>query len=226
MSAVLFEIRTKESMADLLDRLGGISPGRIRMYPYPGTATVDDVVRIERSENRLFELVDGVLVEKAMGFTESRLAAAIIAALSNYVDSEDLGVVTGRPDGMIQFPANLVRMPDVAFVPWEQFPNDGVTSEAAPAVVPGLAVEILSPSNTEGEMLRKLREYFSAGVPLVWLVNPAAQSVSVYTSATRSKVVPLDGILDGGKVLPGFRLPVAKIFARLKRTRKHKRNGR
>jgi len=225
MSAVLFEIRTKESMADLLDRLGGISPGRIRMYPYPGTATVDDVVRIERSENRLFELVDGVLVEKAMGFTESRLAAAIIAALSNYVDSEDLGVVTG-PDGMIQFPANLVRMPDVAFVPWEQFPNDEVTSEAAPAVVPGLAVEILSPSNTEGEMLRKLREYFSAGVPLVWLVNPAAQSVSVYTSATRSKVVPLDGILDGGKVLPGFRLPVAKIFARLKRTRKHKRNGR
>jgi Uma2 family endonuclease len=212
-------------MDDFLERLGGVSPGRIRMNPHPGTATLDDVVRIERQENRLFELVDGVLVEKVMGFTESQLAAAIIAALSNYVDSEDLGVVTG-PDGMIQFPAELVRMPDVAFVPWEEFPNEEVTNEAAPEVVPGLAVEVLSPGNTAGEMSRKLREYFSAGVSLVWFVNPATQAVTVYTSPTRSKVVPLEGMLDGGKVLPGFRLPVAKIFARLKRTRKHKRNGR
>ena len=106
------------------------------MNPSPGTATVADVVRIERKEKRLFELVDGVLVEKVMGFTESQLAIVIAAALSNYLEADDLGVVTG-PDGMIRFPANLIRMPDVAFVPWEEFPSGEVTTEAAPEVVPG-----------------------------------------------------------------------------------------
>jgi Uma2 family endonuclease len=225
MSMAPTEHPPTETMADLLNRLGGVSPERIRWRPLPGTATVEDVVEIEQRENRLFELVDGVLVEKIMDFSESRLAIAIAAALETYVESKDLGVVTG-PDGMIRFPENLVRMPDVAFVPWREFPDDEVTEEAAPAVVPDLAVEILSKGNTPGEMSRKLREYFSAGVPLVWFVDPKAQSVTVYSSPTRSKVVPLEGTLDGGKVLPGFRLPVAKIFARLKRTRKPKRNGR
>jgi Uma2 family endonuclease len=221
--SVALSARENESIADVLDRLGGISPTRVRWRPYP--ATIDDVVRIEQKENRLFELVDGVLVEKVMGFTESRLATAVIAALANYLDANDLGVVTG-PDGMIRFPANLVRMPDVAFVPWDQFPNDEVTEEAAPAVVPGLAVEVLSPGNTPGEMARKLREYFAAGVSLVWFVDPKDKAVTVYTSPSRSKVVPHDAALDGGAVLPGFELPVAKIFAGLKRGRKPKRNGR
>lgn len=225
MSMAPTEHPPAETMADLLHRLGDVSPERIRWRPLPGTATVEDVVEIEQRENRLFELVDGVLVEKIMGFSESRLAVAIAAALEAYVESKDLGVITG-PDGMIRFPENLIRMPDVAFVPWGEFPDEEVTEEAAPAVVPDLAVEVLSKGNTPGEMSRKLREYFSAGVPLVWFVDLPTQSVTVYSSPTRSKVVPPEGTLDGGKVLPGFRLPVAKIFARLKRTRKPKRNGR
>ncbi len=194
------------------------------MNPLPGTATVEDVVRIEEQENRLFELVDGVLVEKVVGFTESQLASAIIAALSNYLDANDLGVVTG-PDGMIRFPGNLVRMPDVAFVRWEEFPG-GENKEAAPRVVPALAVEVLSPGNTTAEMSRKLREYFAGGVTIVWFVDPPSRSVTVYTSPTESKVVPYEGTLDGGRVLPGFQLLVAKIFARLKRSPKTDREGK
>jgi Uma2 family endonuclease len=222
MSVAISSPPLPQTLADLLDQLGGVSPVRIRMNPFPGTATVEDVVRIEEQENRLFELVDGVLVEKVMGFTESQLAAAIIAALSNYLDTNDLGVITA-PDGMIRFPGNLVRIPDVAFVPWEEF-SAGENKEAAPMVVPALAVEVLSPGNTAAEMSRKLREYFSAGVALVWFVDPPSRSVTVYTSPTESKVVPLEGTLDGGEVLPGFQLPVAKIFARLKQSRRPKRD--
>jgi Uma2 family endonuclease len=212
------------TVAELIEQLGGVSPERIRMHPYPGTATVDDVVRIERAENRLFELVDGVLVEKIIGFTESRLAIAIATALGRYLEADDRGVVTG-PDGMIRLPANLVRMPDVVFVPWDEFPNGEVTAEAAPEVVPGLAVEVLSAGNTSGEMSRKLREYFSAGVSLVWFVDPREKCVTVYTSPTRSKTVRSGGILSGGKLLPDFELPVAQIFASLRRTPKSKRAG-
>lgn len=216
--------RDADSLADMLQRLGDVSPDRIRMRPAPGTATIHDVVRIEQRENRLFELVDGVLVEKVMGFAESRIAIVIAAALEQFVNKDDLGVVTG-PDGMIRFPDNLVRVPDVAYVPWSEFPEEEVTDEPVPAVVPDLAVEVLSKANTPGEMARKLREYFRAGVRLVWFVDPKSKSVTVYTSPTRSKVVPPSGALDGGKVLPGFVLPVATIFSRLKRT-KGRHNGR
>src|SRR5438094_8960951 len=84
-----------QTMADLLERLGGISPARVRMSPPPGTATEKDVMEIECREDRLFELVDGVLVEKAMGFKESMLAGAILAALRAFVVPRKLGVVTG-----------------------------------------------------------------------------------------------------------------------------------
>lgn len=214
-----------DTLADLLDRLGGVAPERIRTHPAPGTATVADVVRIEQRENRLFELIDGVLVEKIMSFRESRIAMVIATALEKYLEHQDLGVVTG-PDGMIRFPENLVRMPDVAFVPWSEFPNEEVSDEPVPAVVPSLAVEVLSKGNTPGEMNRKLREYFRAGVRLVWIVDPRSRSVAVHTSPTRSKTVSQAGSLDGGKVLPGFELPVANIFARLKRSTKDRQNGR
>jgi Uma2 family endonuclease len=216
--SIAVEASSAESLADVLERLGGVAPERIRMHPPPGTATVDDVVRIEQRENRLYELVDGVLVEKIMGTPESRIAMAIGAAIEDFIAADDMGIVVGA-DGMFRLPANLVRMPDVAYASWDHFPS-GELEEAVPEVAPDLAVEVLSPGNTPGEMSRKLREYFRAGVRLVWFVDPAARLVTVYTSPTRSKVVPLTGTLDGGKVLPGFELPVASLFAKLKRKKR------
>src|SRR5690242_4440590 len=82
------------TVADLLERLGGIPPERVRYYPAPGTATEADVVEIEERENRLCELIDGVLVEKPMSYRESMLAVLIATALNNFVLARKLGVVT------------------------------------------------------------------------------------------------------------------------------------
>src|ERR1700733_12496554 len=87
------------TLADLLEELGGISPSRVRSQPPPGMATEQDVLDIEAKENRLFELVDGVLVEKAMGFWESVLGVAIASALRAFVIPRKLGIVAGS-DGM------------------------------------------------------------------------------------------------------------------------------
>jgi Uma2 family endonuclease len=180
---------------------------------------VDDVVRIEQQEHRLCELVDHALVEKAMGYIESRIAFLLALALQRFVEVDDLGVVT-TGDAMFRLPGDLVRMPDVAFTAWERFPEAEIPLDPAPAVVPDLAVEVLSPGNTPGEMARKLREYFRAGVRLVWLIDPQTKTVRVHTSPTRSKRIPETGTLDGGKVLAGFKLPVASLFARRKRRTK------
>lgn len=219
MSIALTSAPASDTIADLLERLGGISPARIRMRPPPGTATVEDVVEMEARANRLFELVDGALVEKVMGYTESRIASILIKVLENFIETDDLGAITGE-GGMFRLPENLVRIPDVAYASWDRFPNDEIPDAAVPEVVPDLAVEVLSRGNTAGEMKRKLREYFQAGVRLVWFVDPQTKTVTVYTSPTRSKVIPTTGTLDGGKVLPGFEVPVASLFAKLKRKSK------
>jgi Uma2 family endonuclease len=208
-----------KNFAELLDRLGRVPPERIRLQPAPGSATVEDVVEIEAKEDRLCELVDGVLVEKPMGYTESNIAIKLITALQLFVEKGDLGVVTGEA-GMIRMSRDLVRIPDVAFASWDRFPARKLPDESVPEIVPDLAVDVLSKNNTPREMELKLREYFAAGVKLVWIVDPAAKTVTVYSAPTRAKTLSASQTLDGGKVLPGFELSIRKIFANLGSQRK------
>ena len=84
--------------------------------------------------------------------------------------------------------------------------------EPVPDLVPDLAVEVLSASNTPLEMANKLREYFEAGTRLVWYVNPPTRSVLVYTSPEASQRLGEADTLTGGEVLPGFAVPVAEVF--------------
>jgi Uma2 family endonuclease len=207
------------TVADLLDRLGGITPARVWFRPVPGTATEKDVIEVEARENRLCELVDGVLVEKAMGQYESRLAAVLIHYLEVFLDRHDLGVVYGA-DATLRLMPGLVRIPDVSFVSWDRLPGHELPAEPIPDLVPDLAVEVLSESNTEAEMKRKLREYFQAGSRLVWLVDPQTRTARVYTVPRRSRLVAEDEALDGGAVLPGFSLTLREWFQRAGRRRR------
>lgn len=198
-----------KTLADLIRELGGISPKRIRMDPPPGKATVKDV-----EANKCCELLDGTLVEKAMGYPESILAAALIEMLRRFVRPRRLGIITG-PDGTLELFPNLVRLPDVAFISWKRLPGRKVPKEAVPALAPDLAVEVLSKGNTRREMARKRKEYFEAGVRLVWIVDHVKRTVTVYTSATELTILTDAHTLDGGDVLPEFSVPVKDIFVEL-----------
>jgi Uma2 family endonuclease len=204
------------TMADLLKRLGNISPHRVRWHPLPGTATVADVVEMGARENRLCELIDGVLVEKAMGFRESLLALALSGYLREFVVPRNLGLLVG-PDGMLQLFPGLIRIPDVAFIAWASIPGGRVPTKPVPQLTPDLAVEILSSSNTRDEMARKRREYFQARVRAIWEIDPDARTVSVYTSGDDLQVLSSSGTLQGDPVLPGFSLPLHQLFSELDR---------
>jgi Uma2 family endonuclease len=200
--------------ADLVDRFGPISLRRLRHDPAPGTATEQDVIDIRDREKRLYELVDGILVEKAVGYQSSYLAVVISSLIWAFVKERGLGIVLGA-DGMTQLAPGLIRIPDVSFIPWERHPDRRVPALPCAPFAPSLAVEVLSPSNTAREMSQKLVDYFAAGVRLVWYVDPERRSVEVFTAADRSVVLREGGALDGGDVLPGFVLPLAQLFADL-----------
>jgi len=202
---------TDWSVADMLEHLG-VPPQRIRMYPPPGTATEEDVLEVRRRTGRLCELVDGVLVEKTMGYYESILAIELGYHLRDYLQRNPVGVVAG-PDGMLKILPPQVRIPDVSFVRWEKFPEGRPSRrDPIPTLAPDLGVEILSEANTEEEMERKLREYFEGGSRLVWYIDPDTRSARVYTSPDQFANVSEDGILDGGDVLPGFQLRLRELF--------------
>ena len=205
-----------KTVADLLKTLGDIPPSRIRLRPTPGTATEGDLLTVQRTEGVLCELVDGVLVEKAMGYKEAILAVFLCRLLDEFAELTNRGVVTG-PDGTMSLITGLVRIPDVAFASWDRFPGRRIPEEPIPNLVPDLAVEVLSASNTVNEMARKRQEYFTAGVLLVWEVDRNSETVTVYTGPHQFKVLGISETLDGGTLLPGFTLPLRSLFGRLDR---------
>jgi Uma2 family endonuclease len=208
--------RPAETLAELMDRLGDVPLSRIRARPAPGTATEDDLIA---SGNKLLELVDGVLVEKAVGAKESLLAAAIARLLGNHVDEHDLGAVFGA-DGLFRLEPGLLRLPDVAFVSWANIPGEEVTDEPIASYVPDLAVEVVSKSNTKAEINRKLCDYFLAGTRLVWVVQPKTQTAQIYTSPTDYRRIGKTGSLDASPVIGGFTLPLPELFARSRRRKR------
>jgi Uma2 family endonuclease len=199
------------TLADVLEQLGGLSPRRIRFRPAPGTATEEDVITIRDRERRLFELIDGVLVEKVMGYWESVLAIELARLWGNLVRRRKLGTVAGEA-GMLRLSPGLVRIPDVSFVSRARLAHHRRARAPILPLAPDLAVEVLSEGNTPREMARKVREYFDSGSRLVWLVDPRSRTVAVHTSPGKPFILTEKQTLTGGDVLVGFTLQLRKLF--------------
>jgi Uma2 family endonuclease len=110
-------------------------------------------------------------------------------------------------------------IPDVVYVSFERLPPVDAIDQPYLRVAPDLAVEILSPDESARRFASKLRFYLLHGVRLVWVVDPLAQTITVYTPGdAEERVLTVEDMLDGGAVLPGFRVPVAEIMAQLRET--------
>jgi hypothetical protein len=208
------------TLADFQHWLGDIPAERILLRPPPGMANASDVLRIERQENRLCELVDGVLIEKRLGYKEMSVAAALLAALEEHVQAKQLGVVTG-PEGLYRLGDHLVRAPAVAFCAAGSFRRDSTPGEAVAGIIPQLVVEITDAA-AQAELDRKLADYSSAGVKVVWVIQMERRTATAYSSPTRSKSVSASGVLEGGRLLGGFKLPLRRLFEQFLGSRKTK----
>lgn len=205
------------TLADVIRQLDGVPPDRIRLHPTPGAATESQVVAINEGKHGLCELVDGTLVEKPMGIFESVLAVTLIGFIHLYLRQNRIGVVFGT-DAMFRMAGGNIRLPDVAFLRSDRFPDGRIPRIAVADMPIDLAVEIKSPSNTWKELERKGREFFESGTRLYWIADPEAQRVRVYESIESFVEKTLDDELDGAGVLPGFRLSIREWFAEAENT--------
>ena len=207
---------SSSTLADLLHHLGDVAPDRVRMDPPPGQATLDDLIEVNEQRNGpICEWVENTLVEKAMGQHESVLAMIIGGELYQYMKTHDVGMLLGA-DGTMKILPKIGRAPDISFLSWNSLPGGKPPPRTTkvPEVVPDLVIEIWSEGNKPKERLRKRAEYFRAGVKLVWEIDPTPQTAEVFKSLTDLIQVPVDGILDGGDILPGFSLSLKEVFDR------------
>jgi Uma2 family endonuclease len=158
-------------------------------------------------------VIDGKIVEKPVGATEVVITSILDQRLGPFASTHRLGRVVAEMVFRIDVAKDLQRRPDVAFVSHARWPyNRRVPNVAVWDMVPDLAVEVVSPTNTAFEVQRKVHEYFDAGVSRVWIIYPPQREVYVYASTNRIEVLQPGQQLDGGDLLPGFRLPLATLF--------------
>ena len=134
--------------------------------------------------------------------------------LATFVEDNDLGVMMSSETGFVISGAlETVRCPDFAFVAKSRIPADGVP-KGFWKIVPDLACEVVSPSNTLFDVEEKVQQYLQAGVQLVWLINPKQRTVTVYRPGPIVRVLTVREVIEGEEVIPGFSYGVQKVFAR------------
>lgn len=163
----------------------------------------------------LYEIIDGQRVELTpMSTLAAILAFDLVYFLSAFVRAQNLGRMAS--EAMFRLPLNggRSRRPDGAFVSYQRWAKDRPIPGRGDAwdVVPNLAIEVVSPNDLAEELLTKIDEYFRAGVEQVWVVYPNHDLLQIYDSLQQVRGLTRNDTLDGGKVLPGFQLPLASLF--------------
>jgi Uma2 family endonuclease len=175
--------------------------------------TADELLAMP-DDGRLWELVRGELREVSpSGFESSAIGAVITAWLTLYVIERGLGIVTNAEGGYIfEHDPDTVLAPDDAFVRREHVPAPEQMHRFG-QVPPDLAVEVISPTDRPGTVAQKIDFYLAHGVPLVWVVDPATRTATVHRPSEQPRRLTIDDALEGEEIVPGFRLPLAQVFA-------------
>jgi Uma2 family endonuclease len=173
--------------------------------------TIDDYydfVDDPANEDRLFELIDGELVEKMPSWIPSLLAGWIQTYFNIYLLQNPIGAVTGEQGGFRLNRTNLL-IPDVGYISYERL---GAIPDREVLTAPDIAVEVKSPTDRLKALQRKAQKYLDAGTKIVWLVIPKDKAVEIYEQGQPMQKLGVNDTLTCGDILPGFTLRVADIF--------------
>jgi Uma2 family endonuclease len=162
---------------------------------------------------RYYELVKGELRPKPpSGGQHGEVTMNLTGPMWTHATTEDLGKIVAAETGFVLLrDPDTVRGSDIAFIRKDRIPAGGLPKKFIP-FAPDVAVEVVSPTDRMVEVEEKVAEWLAAGTKLVWVVLPTRRIIKVYRSTTDVTILTDKDELDGGDVMPGFRLPVARVF--------------
>ena len=174
--------------------------------------TADELLAIPR-DGRRYELLRGVLVEKMPTGDPHRITVSRIDyALTDYAEKNDYGSAgAGEPGYLLDRDPDTVRAPDVVWIAPGRIPAG---TQGYPELSPDLAVEVKSPGNSYPELAAKAAMWLSYGSRQVWVADPERATITVYRPYQEPLTLTEDDILEGGDLLPGFAVPVWRLFRR------------
>ncbi len=167
--------------------------------------SVEEFDRLEEEEFR-YELDEGELITLTRPrVRHARIEGNLYFALRAYLEQNPIGEVLGADILYVLGPATK-RAPDVSVVFRTVDPDQEIQG------APDIAAEVLSPSNTRRAMQRKLSQFFATGCKLAWIIDPKTRTIEVWESAAGPIRTLRENELLETDLLPGFSLPVAKLF--------------
>lgn len=176
--------------------------------------TVDEYALLPDEPGGRTELVDGKVVKMPLAsYEHGRIVFRLVTLIGAYLLARDLGEGTTEQSGYDVGKGHraVVRAPDVAYMSKERAAQArGVRYSR---LAPDLAVEVVSPSqNDEDEMASRARMWLDFGVRMLWVIWPDEKQVDVWRPDAEKQRLSVQGTLEGQDILPGFTLPVAKLF--------------
>jgi Uma2 family endonuclease len=175
--------------------------------------TAEDLEAMGSEAEKRYELIDGILVAvEGVGGRHGGINIELASNLRNHIRPRKLGwLFSADTRFLIQRNPDLVQMPDISFIRADRIPPQGLWEGIIP-IAPDMATEIASPGDTGAEVRRKIQRFLDAGTRLAWIVWPRQRAVSVLRPGQPEMWLTEDDELDGGDVIPGFKLPIASIF--------------
>src|SRR3954467_1255070 len=163
----------------------------------------------------LHEVVNGQLVMSPKNnFYHGEICSRLLAALVNFNEAHKLGAVLDSSTGFWMNNRNC-RAPDISFIAKARLLAAGFKRQSKRFFpgAPDFAIEILSPNNTRIEIDERLADFFSSGTQIAWIINPEEECAEVCHSPQRRSLIGPGGMVEGESLLPGFRYPMANLFA-------------
>jgi Uma2 family endonuclease len=175
--------------------------------------TADQLLSLPMGMGQRYELVAGELrMMSPAGWRHGGVVGVLQTLLGAHIYKNGLGQVFGAETGfLLRRDPDTVRAPDFAFIAKEHLPATAPADAYWPGA-PDLAIEVLSPSDTTGEVGEKVQEWLSCGCAAVWVVDPKLQTVTVYQSMTDVRIFSAEETLVGEPVVGGFTCRVAELF--------------
>jgi Uma2 family endonuclease len=174
--------------------------------------TADELTRVPEN-GRTYELVQGRLIGMSKpGVLHGLVGTRLFSPLARFVEAHRLGVVLPQDTGfLLTRNPDTVRGPDLSFVTRARLESVGLAKGFWPGA-PDLAVEVASPNDRWQGLVEKAAEYLRHGARLVWVINPEKRLVVVFRANHTPLRLTESDVLDGADVVPGFQLPVGRLF--------------
>ncbi len=173
--------------------------------------SLQEFLTLPESDDR-YELVEGRLQPKmSPKYKHSKLQLRLLMALNQWCDQCQCGQVLPEWGIILQRQGkDWVPVPDLIYISYERLPATWEEDEPCP-IAPELAIEIISPGQTFGELTQKATDYLLAGVDRVWVIDPKAQSVTIFRPNELPQTVN-SNVSISDSLLPGLELSVSRLF--------------